>query len=146
MAKNFPVVCLGASAGGIDAYTRLLREIPAEASFAVVVVNHLRRQPTTLPEFLGKAASMHVQLITERAFEKSASWLIEKASEASLGKPADAEHKLRHRPDRCSLGIGGTATARCQNRRAATHHRYQSGPEWHLLSAPQWVSMALTAA
>jgi two-component system, chemotaxis family, protein-glutamate methylesterase/glutaminase len=65
MAKNFPVVCLGASAGGLDAYTRLLREIPAEAGFAVVVVNHLRRQPTMLPELLGKAASMHVQRITE---------------------------------------------------------------------------------
>src|ERR1035438_6866478 len=61
----------------------------------------------------------------KRAFEKSASWLIEKASEASLGKPADAEHKLRHRPDRCSLGIGGTATARCQNRRAARSEEHQ---------------------
>jgi len=28
--KNFPVVCVGDSAGGLDAYTRLLRHLPDE--------------------------------------------------------------------------------------------------------------------
>ena len=29
-AKDFPVVCVGGSAGGLDAYTRLLRHLPAD--------------------------------------------------------------------------------------------------------------------
>ena len=28
VAKNFPVVCVGGSAGELDAYTRLLRHLP----------------------------------------------------------------------------------------------------------------------
>jgi chemotaxis response regulator CheB len=63
--KAFPVVCLGASAGGLDAYIRLIREIPVDAGAAIVVINHMRRQPTMLPEILGKATSMRVQLITK---------------------------------------------------------------------------------
>jgi hypothetical protein len=30
VAKDFPVVCVGGSAGGLDAYTRLLRHLPAD--------------------------------------------------------------------------------------------------------------------
>jgi two-component system, chemotaxis family, protein-glutamate methylesterase/glutaminase len=29
-AGNFPVVCVGGSAGGLDAYTRLLGNLPAD--------------------------------------------------------------------------------------------------------------------
>ena len=29
-AKNFPVVCAGGSAGGLDAYTGLLQNLPAD--------------------------------------------------------------------------------------------------------------------
>lgn len=28
--NNFPVVCIGGSAGGLDVYTRLLRYLPAD--------------------------------------------------------------------------------------------------------------------
>jgi two-component system, chemotaxis family, protein-glutamate methylesterase/glutaminase len=28
--KDFPVVCVGGSAGGLDAYTRLLKNLPAD--------------------------------------------------------------------------------------------------------------------
>jgi len=30
VAKDFPVVCVGGSAGGLDAYTRLLRHLPPD--------------------------------------------------------------------------------------------------------------------
>ena len=40
--KDFPVVCVGGSAGGLDAYTRLLRHLPAHMGVAIVIVNHLR--------------------------------------------------------------------------------------------------------
>jgi chemotaxis response regulator CheB len=40
--RAFPVVCVGGSAGGLDAYTRLLRHLPADMGAAIVIVNHLR--------------------------------------------------------------------------------------------------------
>jgi chemotaxis response regulator CheB len=30
MVKDFPVVCVGGSAGGLDAYIRLIRHLPAD--------------------------------------------------------------------------------------------------------------------
>jgi chemotaxis response regulator CheB len=30
VVKDFPVVCVGGSAGGLDAYTRLLRHLPVD--------------------------------------------------------------------------------------------------------------------
>ena len=38
--KNFPVVCVGGSAGGLDAYIRLMKHLPAD--MGVAIVNHLR--------------------------------------------------------------------------------------------------------
>jgi chemotaxis response regulator CheB len=42
IAKEFPVVCVGGSADGLDAYTRLLQHLPADMGVAVVIVNPLR--------------------------------------------------------------------------------------------------------
>ena len=41
-AEDFPIVCVGGSAGGLDAYTRLLRHLPDDMGVAIVIVNHLR--------------------------------------------------------------------------------------------------------
>jgi two-component system chemotaxis response regulator CheB len=64
--KNFPVVCVGGSAGGLDAYTRLLRHLPADMDVAIVIVNHLRTVATLLHEILPRYTEMPVELITER--------------------------------------------------------------------------------
>jgi len=66
VAGNFPVVCVGGSAGGLDAYTRLLRNLPPDMGIAVVIVNHLRTVATMLHEILPHFTSMPVELITER--------------------------------------------------------------------------------
>lgn len=65
VAKDFPVVCVGGSAGGLDAYTRLLRHLPADMGVAIVVVNHLRTVATRLHEILPRYTKMPVELITE---------------------------------------------------------------------------------
>jgi hypothetical protein len=65
-ANNFPVVCVGGSAGGLDAYTRLLRHLPADMGVAIVIVNHLRTVATLLHEILPRYTKMPVELITER--------------------------------------------------------------------------------
>jgi two-component system chemotaxis response regulator CheB len=63
-ARNFPVVCVGGSAGGLDAYIRLLRHLPADMGVAVVIVNHLRTVATHLHEILPNYTKMPVELIT----------------------------------------------------------------------------------
>ena len=66
VAKNFPIVCVGGSAGGLDAYTRLLRHLPVDMGVAVVIVNHLRSVATKLHQILPACTKMPVELITER--------------------------------------------------------------------------------
>ena len=63
--KNFPIVCVGGSAGGLDAYTRLLRYLPDDMGVAIVIVNHLRRVATLLHELLLRFTTMPARLITE---------------------------------------------------------------------------------
>ena len=65
-SKGFPVICVGGSAGGLDAYTRLLRNLPADMGVAIVIVNHLRTVATLLHEILPQYTEMPVELITER--------------------------------------------------------------------------------
>jgi chemotaxis response regulator CheB len=64
--SNFPVVCVGGSAGGLDAYIRLLRHLPTDMGVAIVIVNHLRNVATLLHEILPRYTEMPVELITER--------------------------------------------------------------------------------
>ncbi|MFO7609077.1 MAG: chemotaxis protein CheB [Candidatus Krumholzibacteriia bacterium] len=64
--KVFPVVCVGGSAGGLDAYTRLLKCLPSDMGVAIVIVNHVRKFATRLHEILPSSTAMPVELITER--------------------------------------------------------------------------------
>ena len=64
--KDFPVVCVGGSAGGLDAYIRLLRHLPVDMGVAVVIVNHMRTMTTTLHEIIPLFTEMTVELITEK--------------------------------------------------------------------------------
>jgi two-component system, chemotaxis family, protein-glutamate methylesterase/glutaminase len=63
---DFPIVCVGGSAGGLDAYTRLLQHLPADMGVAIAIVNHLRHVATLLHEILPRYTAMPVELITER--------------------------------------------------------------------------------
>lgn len=64
--KDFPIVCIGGSAGGLDAYIRLLNNLPADMGVAFVIVNHLRTVATSLHKILPHHTKMPVELITER--------------------------------------------------------------------------------
>jgi chemotaxis response regulator CheB len=66
VAKNFPIVCVGGSAGGLDAYIRLLRHLPANMGVAVVIVNHLRSVATQLHKIIPSYTEMPVELIKEK--------------------------------------------------------------------------------
>jgi chemotaxis response regulator CheB len=64
--KSFPIVCVGGSAGGLDAYTRLLKNLPPDMGVAIVIVNHLRKVATLLHEILPNYTDMPVKLIKEK--------------------------------------------------------------------------------
>ena len=64
--RAFPVVCVGGSAGGLDAYTRLLTHLPHDMGVAIVIVNHVRTVATQLHAILPRFTEMPVELITDR--------------------------------------------------------------------------------
>jgi len=62
---DFPIVCVGGSAGGLDAYIRLLKHLPNDMGVAVVIVNHVRTFATRLHEILPNFTTMPVELIVD---------------------------------------------------------------------------------
>jgi two-component system CheB/CheR fusion protein len=60
--KSFPVVGIGASAGGLEAVSELLGELPAATGMAFLLVQHLDpRHPSFLAEILAKKAGIAVE-------------------------------------------------------------------------------------
>jgi two-component system, chemotaxis family, CheB/CheR fusion protein len=69
-----PVVGIGASAGGLEVFKRLLRRLPGDTGFAIVFVQHLDpNHHSMLAEILSRATAMPV-------------------SEAAHGMPVEANH------------------------------------------------------
>ena len=58
-------LCVGGSAGGLDAYTRLPSHLPIDLGVGIVIVSHLRTTATLLHEILPRFTAMPVELITE---------------------------------------------------------------------------------
>lgn len=65
IAQDVPIICVGGSAGGQDAYQRLLQNLPPDLGAAIVIVNHLRTVSTHLHEILPNYTDMPVELISE---------------------------------------------------------------------------------
>ena len=64
---RFPVVGIGASAGGLEAFTRLLAYLPADTGMAFVLIQHLDpRQKSFLGQALAKATRMPVSQVRHR--------------------------------------------------------------------------------
>ncbi|MGA2261166.1 MAG: chemotaxis protein CheB, partial [Acidobacteriota bacterium] len=57
----FPVVGVGASAGGLEAFTQLLQHLPADTGMAFVFIQHLAPQhPSMLASLLSRTTAMPV--------------------------------------------------------------------------------------
>jgi len=57
----FPIVAVGASAGGIEAFTRMLGRLPPDTGMAFVLIQHLSpKHQSMLPEILGRATRLPV--------------------------------------------------------------------------------------
>jgi two-component system CheB/CheR fusion protein len=64
-APPFPIVGVGASAGGLEAFTALLKHLPPDTGMGFVLVQHLDPQhESALAQLLTRAASMPVREVT----------------------------------------------------------------------------------
>ena len=63
--QRCPIVGIGASAGGLEAYTQLLKRLPADTGLGFVLVQHLDPQhPSALAHLLARATTMPVHEVT----------------------------------------------------------------------------------
>jgi len=63
---SFPVVGVGASAGGLEAFTQLLQELPVDTGMAFVLVQHLSpNHQSALSEILSQATAMPVTEVVD---------------------------------------------------------------------------------
>lgn len=62
----FLVAAVGASAGGLEAFSKLLGHLPRDAKLAIVLVQHMSRtQPSMLPDILARRTALRVVLATD---------------------------------------------------------------------------------
>ena len=65
---GFPIVGIGASAGGLEAFTQLLQALPVDTGMAFVLVQHLApSHPSALAEILSRVTSMPVAEVQDAA-------------------------------------------------------------------------------
>jgi len=61
-SDSFPIVAIGASAGGLEAVTELLKHLPADTGMAFIYVQHLSpHHESILASLLAKNTRMKVQ-------------------------------------------------------------------------------------
>ncbi len=67
LSKNlFPVVGIGASAGGLDAFKKLIKAIPENSGMAYILVQHLHPDHNSaLPEILQRETKIPVSEISD---------------------------------------------------------------------------------
>ena len=67
LKNNFPIVGVGASAGGLEAFTHLLQHLPSDTGMAFVLVQHLDPDhPSALTELLTRITSLPVCEVTDK--------------------------------------------------------------------------------
>jgi two-component system CheB/CheR fusion protein len=88
----FPIVGIGASAGGLEAVTSFLSKVPVDSGMAFILVQHLDpSQPSRLTELLGKASPIPVQEAVEGTrVEPDHVYVIPPGSDMTI-----RDHKLR---------------------------------------------------
>ncbi len=67
LSKNlFPVVGIGASAGGLEAFKKLIKAIPEDSGMAYILVQHLHPEHSSaLPEILQRETKLRVQEVSD---------------------------------------------------------------------------------
>lgn len=97
--KPFPIVGVGASAGGLEAFTQLLKHLPTDTGMAFVLVQHLDPQhESALTQILRRATSLPVRDITgDRRVEPNHVYVITPNTDLGI---AESVLKIQPRPQR----------------------------------------------
>ena len=65
-SNDFPVVGVGASAGGLEALTSLLKAVPPDTGLAFVIIQHLDpKHASLLPDLLARWTRMPVHQVKD---------------------------------------------------------------------------------
>ena len=60
--NSFPIVCVGASAGGLEALIAFFRSLPKNINMAFVLIQHLEPQhKSALSEILSRGSSLNIR-------------------------------------------------------------------------------------
>lgn len=105
--NNFPVVGVGASAGGLAAFKEFIQAIPKDSGMAYVLVQHLSpNHESLLPELLQKSANLPVKQISDNIVVKpdhvyiipSNCMLMSNDGKLELSRRPQKEEKLTNLP------------------------------------------------
>ena len=101
-SRIFPVVGFGASAGGLEAFTHLLGQLPVDTGMAFVLVQHLDpKHDSMLTELLGRATRMPVkQAANHMAVERNRVYVIPPNADLAI-----ADGKLKVYPRTTTRGL-----------------------------------------
>src|SRR5271170_6171874 len=67
LGLSFPVVAIGASAGGLAAFTALLKALPSKSGMAFVLIQHLEpKHESALTAILSRVSRMPVIEVSDR--------------------------------------------------------------------------------
>ncbi|MCA9120437.1 MAG: PAS domain S-box protein [Planctomycetaceae bacterium] len=96
-AVSFPIVGIGASAGGLEAFTQLLKALPLDTGMGFVLVQHLDPEhESALTQILSRATSLPVCDVTNNQLvEPNCVYIIPPDTNLSI---ADGSLKLQPRP------------------------------------------------
>ena len=95
--ESFPIVGIGASAGGLEAFTQLLKALPLDTGMGFVLVQHLDPEhESALTQILSRATSLPVCDVTNNQLvEPNCVYIIPPDTNLSI---ADGSLKLQPRP------------------------------------------------
>ena len=116
VSPDIPVVAIGASAGGLEALTAILRALPTDIAMAFMLIQHLDpKRHSILPELLSKATKIPVlEAIDAMRIESNRVYVM----------PSNVD--TPHNPH------SGGRLQSTSLRYRAFHHRYQAGSRCRL--------------
>ncbi len=111
----FPVVGIGASAGGLEAFQKLIKAIPEDTGMAYILVQHLHPDhSSSLPEILQKETRMKVNEISDNVRVQPDEVYIIPSNKMLVA--TDGILQLSPRPNVLYLCICGAERCEWQNR------------------------------
>ena len=124
-----PVVAIGASAGGLAAFTELLKALPAKSGMAFVAIQHLEpSHESALTNLLSKATAMPVVEVSDGiAVEPNCVYVIPPNKDMTIRKgtlrlaPRSDVSGPQHPIDDFCIGAGG-GTGQCSHWRGPLRH------------------------